>query len=295
MVRVDGSRLREQLQQFIDRHLQTALGEEVWRDFAPPLGSPLSELLSFVRRRWFAVFSETRLADVGYDAVCELERRCRRAERGDPAVDEARQQMLLGQLSRVLNAPERPRNGARAAAPRQDDLLPPPTADAPLNGIVDGSPADERMQVEPGVDSVYTHPTKPLAVVDGENVGWQYGQGVRFQPRGIQLCAEHLRQRGYRVVVFLPHYRRRHAALPSLAEGMYVFTPPGDYDDTFALAYALRHRGILVTNDQLRDHLDQFYEHEEAARERMRAWLGRHRCSFTFAGEEFIPHPSFFV
>ena len=75
------------------------------------------------------------------------------------------------------------------------------------------------------------------------------------------------------------------------AEGLLIATPPGDYDDAYALAYARRHGGILVSNDRYNDAVATAPPGKR--RDALRAWLRARVCTFAFAGAEFLPNPAF--
>ena len=98
-----------------------------------------------------------------------------------------------------------------------------------------------------------------------------------------------------------------------VAEGRVVLTPPQDYDDSYCIQYAKRYgfvspglrvfrqhpqehkpfvcicRGVIVTNDLYRDHVDK----HKGDRRQLRQWLKTHCISYTFVLDDFLPNPDF--
>ena len=71
-------------------------------------------------------------------------------------------------------------------------------------------------------------------------------------------------------------------------------TPAQDYDDAYCIRYAQTYGGVVVTNDQYRDHVAAFpgrTPEERAERDRQRAWTKSRLVSFTFVADEFLPNP----
>lgn len=64
-----------------------------------------------------------------------------------------------------------------------------------------------------------------------------------------------------------------------------------DYDDSYAIRYAQRAGGYVVTNDLYRDHLVKI--EDRGRRDETKRWLKSHCISYTFVGEEFLPNPDF--
>ena len=146
----------------------------------------------------------------------------------------------------------------------------------------------------------------------------RHGQGRLFSVRGLELALDLLSARlGHRCLIFAPAFvvdmklvgeRRRArnigvevkaASLPDnvgllrawAAEGRLVTTPSQDYDDSYAVQYAMRHpNALLVSCDQYRDyppaHADT--QQEQA---RLRAWLRANVVSFAFVGDAFMLNP----
>ena len=159
-----------------------------------------------------------------------------------------------------------------------------------------------------------------LFVVDVANVAMRHGARGRFSCRGIALCLAYLETRfagNCRFAAFLPEYmldaekvaakRRAHelgirtARAPELPDdvaylaglerdGVLFATPSQDYDDSYQIEYARRHRGVIVSNDMFRDAVDKLAPHLRGA---LREWLRTHLLSYAFAGDEFAPNPDF--
>jgi len=152
----------------------------------------------------------------------------------------------------------------------------------------------------------------------------------RFSSAGVLLASNYFRLQGHRVVGFVPDFlldlekvnQRRQVLrleaaaaskkkgggggsdvkatqlpddvqlLRSLAnQGILIGTPPQDYDDSYCIRYAQRHKGFVVTNDMYRDHVAKITDRRE--RERQRQWTKTNLISFTFIGDEFMPNPNF--
>ncbi|KAK4529844.1 hypothetical protein CCYA_CCYA02G0701 [Cyanidiococcus yangmingshanensis] len=316
----DSSRLEAALDAFIRSQLERVFGPELatqfWKAQRPLL--QVEDRLAFIRKRWIGVFHDSPLALFGKKRIEALERLSRAESRGDALSGEERRQLQseLAQLLKYVSTENSKHTSGHAVAKRVLEQSEPEYVEEGVDsfasepGAANDDAVEEAMLVEsPDASTAMTcdgletlssdkmdSRKMPLAVFDGENIAWAHARNAHFSPRGIALAVTFFQERGYRCVVFLPNYRRQCAALPFADKhDMLVFTPPGDYDDTYALSYALRYDAILVTNDRLQDHLDQFSDDEVRTRESMRQWLGSHRCSFTFVGEEFVPNPHFFL
>jgi hypothetical protein len=297
----------------LERAFGPELAEHFWAARQP---RTLDERLAFIRKCWIGVFKDSPLSTFGLKRLEQLERLCRSKRRGRE-LSAAEHHQFAEELARLWEQVQRllPRaapetsyaSSASAGGVHSGDAHTPAT----LSDAESAHAAPEAMRIEAPATSARSASgcmarvssdvaaaatNVSLVVLDGENIAWAHGQNAVFSPKGIAIAVDFFRKRGYRCVVFLPDYRRKRADLPTVsASDALVFVPAGEYDDTFALGYAVGHDAILVTNDLLQDHLDQFYPDEGEAREALRKWLGSHRCSFTFVGDEFLPNPHFFL
>ncbi|XP_051757181.1 protein KHNYN isoform X1 [Ctenopharyngodon idella] len=111
-------------------------------------------------------------------------------------------------------------------------------------------------------------------IIDGSNVAMSHGLGVFFSCRGIALAVQHFWGRGHReITVFIPQWRQKNNSknkekhyLTELHDlGFISYTPSREvegkrinsYDDRFMLALAQKTNGVIVTNDNLRDLVDE--------------------------------------
>lgn len=126
-------------------------------------------------------------------------------------------------------------------------------------------------------------------VIDGQNVALEHGiakgKGKRFSSLGVLLCVEFFQKRGHpEIVVFVPRFRRKasQADDPHLLEllhqrGILKYTPSrtvngehcNSHDDPFVLQYAAKFGGVIVSNDQYREFLDQDPAIKKAVDERL--------------------------
>ncbi|XP_077083488.1 NEDD4-binding protein 1 isoform X2 [Siphateles boraxobius] len=111
-------------------------------------------------------------------------------------------------------------------------------------------------------------------IIDGSNVAMSHGLGFFFSCRGIALAVQHFWARGHReITVFIPQWRQKNNSknkekhyLTKLHDlGFVSYTPSREvegkrinsYDDRFMLALAQKTNGVIVTNDNLRDLVDE--------------------------------------
>lgn len=126
-----------------------------------------------------------------------------------------------------------------------------------------------------------------------------HGKNEAFSAIGVVLCVAYWQALGARIVGFLPegyvdtrnaHKRPIKKTVPStedmdivqslVQQGVVVLTPSQDYDDSYAIEYAWRHKGVIVTNDKYRDHdLSSSY----------RTFVQSHSIRFSFTDTEFRP------
>jgi len=151
---------------------------------------------------------------------------------------------------------------------------------------------------------------RKLVLIDGPNIAMRHGNG-KFSCKGIKLALEYFLSKGFQALAVIPEQRleeetarylrqRQESSYPVPAskvpdavgilkeldrQGLLVKTPPWDYDDSYCLKYAQEKEAVIVTNDRYEDHIEK-----EKGRRR---WIREHCCSFTFAGDDFLPNPDF--
>ncbi|XP_061189979.1 NEDD4-binding protein 1-like [Saccostrea echinata] len=136
-------------------------------------------------------------------------------------------------------------------------------------------------------------------VIDGSNVAMCHGCHKVFSCRGIKIVIDYFLQRGHtQVTAFVPEWRRyretsdikQQQLLNEMQEeGHVVFTPSrrinnrliASYDDRFILELAEREDGIIVSNDQYRDLMQEKYSWRKIIEDRL--------LLFSFVGDNFMP------
>ncbi|XP_016408736.1 protein KHNYN-like isoform X2 [Sinocyclocheilus rhinocerous] len=111
-------------------------------------------------------------------------------------------------------------------------------------------------------------------IIDGSNVAMSHGLGVFFSCRGIALAVQQFWARGHReITVFVPQWRQKNNSKVKERQymnelydlGFLKYTPSREvegkrinsYDDRFMLELAQKTSGVIVTNDNLRDLVDE--------------------------------------
>eukprot|EP00826_Nyctotherus_ovalis_P038528 TRINITY_DN3613_c0_g1_i4.p1 TRINITY_DN3613_c0_g1~~TRINITY_DN3613_c0_g1_i4.p1 ORF type:complete len:668 (+),score=198.15 TRINITY_DN3613_c0_g1_i4:321-2324(+) len=175
--------------------------------------------------------------------------------------------------------------------------------------------SEELKKIHDQISKAKVRPDKPLIVVDVQNVAMKYGNGT-FVCKGIEIALDFWRNKQHKVVGFMPDYLVNEREIQKLVklkednptaarasklpddvnylkqlhkEGVVVTTPPQDYDDSYCIEYAKKHKGYIVTNDKFRDHINMFMDKERKAAESI--WIRRNRIGFAFKGDEFLPNP----
>ncbi|XP_066289178.1 NEDD4-binding protein 1-like [Branchiostoma lanceolatum] len=134
-------------------------------------------------------------------------------------------------------------------------------------------------------------------VIDGSNVAMSHGKkkNKTFSSRGIALCVEYFWARGHRdITVFVPNFRKGSATesylLIELEEkGLLSFTPSrrikgktvASYDDRYIVRLAVENGGVIVSNDNYRDLLDESEAWRDVIENRL--------LLYTFVGDRFMP------
>ncbi|KAK0139367.1 NEDD4-binding protein 1 [Merluccius polli] len=136
-----------------------------------------------------------------------------------------------------------------------------------------------------------------MIIIDGSNVAMSHGLGHFFSCRGIALAVQHFWNRGHRQIsTFLPQWRQKRD--PKIKEqhyltklqdlGLLSYTPSREvlgkrinsYDDRFMLQLAQQSNGVIVTNDNLRDLLDESQAWKDIIKKRL--------LQYTFVGDLFM-------
>nr|XP_056718352.1 NEDD4-binding protein 1 [Euleptes europaea] len=134
-------------------------------------------------------------------------------------------------------------------------------------------------------------------IIDGSNVAISHGLNKFFSCRGIAIAVEYFWKRGHRrITVFVPQWRTRRD--PSITEqhflsqlqdvGILALTPArvvlgariASHDDRFLLHLAERTDGVIVTNDNLREFVDESTAWREIIQRRL--------LQYTFVGDFFM-------
>ncbi|XP_060084709.1 uncharacterized protein LOC132563974 [Ylistrum balloti] len=138
-------------------------------------------------------------------------------------------------------------------------------------------------------------------VIDGSNVAMSHGNKEVFSCRGIELAVEWFRMRGHKdITVFVPQWRKETSRPDSKIrdqdilihlekEKVLVFTPARRiggkrvvcYDDRYILKLAAETGGIVVSNDNYRDLLNENPEYKKVVEERL--------LMYSFVNDRFMP------
>ncbi|XP_058445622.1 probable ribonuclease ZC3H12B isoform X2 [Malaya genurostris] len=151
-----------------------------------------------------------------------------------------------------------------------------------------------------GSPSASEESLRPI-VIDGSNVAMSHGNKEVFSCRGIRLCVDWFKNRGHKdITVFVPKWRKESARpdnpvkdgeiLNELEkERMLVFTPSRlvggkrmvCYDDRYILKLAAENDGIVVSNDNYRDLVQESSEFKKVVEERV--------LMYSFVNDRFMP------
>ncbi|KAM8881424.1 protein KHNYN [Synchiropus picturatus] len=153
------------------------------------------------------------------------------------------------------------------------------------------TPFNLRLMDKPG------NPSLRMIVIDGSNVAMSHGLGHFFSCRGIALAVQHFWDRGHREIsALLPQWRlksdsrikEQHYLMELQKLGLVSFTPSREvqgmrinsYDDRLMLQLAEKKNGVIVTNDNLRDLLDDSPVWRDIIKKRL--------LQYTFVGDLFM-------
>ncbi|KAF4071455.1 hypothetical protein AMELA_G00273460 [Ameiurus melas] len=134
-------------------------------------------------------------------------------------------------------------------------------------------------------------------IIDGSNVAMTHGLGIFFSCRGIALAVEYFWNQGHRkITALVPQWRQKKD--PKIKEQHFMaqlqdlrllsFTPSREfkgqrinsYDDRFMLQLARQTDGVIVTNDNMRDLVDESVGWKEIIKRRL--------LQYVFAGDLFM-------
>ncbi|XP_053679439.1 probable ribonuclease ZC3H12C [Anopheles nili] len=152
----------------------------------------------------------------------------------------------------------------------------------------------------PSSSSACEESLRPI-VIDGSNVAMSHGNKEVFSCRGIRLCVDWFKNRGHKdITVFVPKWRKESSRpdnpvkdgemLNELEkERMLVFTPSRlvggkrmvCYDDRYILKLAADNDGIVVSNDNYRDLVQESSEFKKVVEERV--------LMYSFVNDRFMP------
>ncbi|XP_028330536.1 NEDD4-binding protein 1 [Gouania willdenowi] len=140
-------------------------------------------------------------------------------------------------------------------------------------------------------------PELRMVIIDASNVAMSHGLGHFFSCRGIALAVQHFWDRGHRnIQALLPRWRQKNDPrnkephfLGELHDlGLLSYTPSREvqgkrissYDDRFLLQLADNTDGVIVTNDNLRDLVEESAAWREIIKKRL--------LQYTFVGDHFM-------
>lgn len=154
-----------------------------------------------------------------------------------------------------------------------------------------------QQQLRRGMESANLRPI----VIDGSNVAMRHGSGQVFSCRGIQIVVDYFKARGHdHIMVFVPEWRKETSRPETPISEQYVlealekekilsYTPSRKingrriicYDDRFIVKYANLEGGVIISNDQYRDLMQENPEWRKIIEQRL--------LQFTFANDHFMP------
>ncbi|XP_010902060.2 protein KHNYN [Esox lucius] len=153
------------------------------------------------------------------------------------------------------------------------------------------TPFDLKLTDQPG------DPSLRMVIIDGSNVAMSHGLGHFFSCRGIALAVQHFWNRGHRrISTIIPQWRQKRD--PRIKEQRYLielqdlgllsYTPSREvqgkrinsYDDRFMLQLAQKTDGVILTNDNLRDLLDESHVWRDIIKKSL--------LQYTFVGDHFM-------
>jgi len=166
---------------------------------------------------------------------------------------------------------------------------------SPRLGINTINSSDEKLLEASGAGALL-----PI-IIDGSNVAMSHGNKERFSCKGIRICVDWFKNRGHKdITVFVPNWRKE-ASKPETPitdqyiltelekEKMMSFTPSRQFngrrvvchDDRFILNLASETGGIVVSNDNYRELINDKPKYKEV--------IGDRILGFLFVNDRFMP------
>uniref|UniRef100_A0AAY5EI16 RNase NYN domain-containing protein n=1 Tax=Electrophorus electricus TaxID=8005 RepID=A0AAY5EI16_ELEEL len=234
----------------------------------------------------------------------EEQEKSKKKEREKPDISSSSPPSVRGPPQPVYASPLHHNNSERQVNPteapvtksKQKQGPPPAKAGAVVTGaqrFLEGLDMPFALQLndDPG------DPELRQIIIDGSNVAKSHGLGMFFSCRGIALAVQYFWSRGHRkITVFVPQWRQKKD--PKIKEqhfmtelqdlGLLSFTPSREvlkqrincYDDRFMLQLAQQTDGVIVTNDNMRDLVDESASWREIIKKRL--------LQYVFAGDLFM-------
>lgn len=153
------------------------------------------------------------------------------------------------------------------------------------------------------IDAMQSNETRLLLpiIIDGSNVAMSHGNKEGFSCRGIKICVDWFRSRGHKeITVFVPMWRKesskpeapttdKHILTELEKEKKLSFTPSRQvngkryvcHDDRYILNLAAENGGIVVSNDNYRELINEKPKFKEVIEERI--------LMYSFVNDRFMP------
>eukprot|EP01038_Epipyxis_sp_PR26KG_P004413 gene4413-6240_t len=148
-----------------------------------------------------------------------------------------------------------------------------------------------------------------MVVLDGANLGWNYGVDS-FRVKGITLAISYFKRFKVDIKCFIPvsYIKSKPKASDPCKDNAMMQTddweilnsllfqsilapvPANENDDAYILAYGRNHNGFIISNDLFRDHIEKMQP--QSAQTSMKLWITENRCGYLFIQDEFMLNPS---
>ncbi|XP_071092517.1 NEDD4-binding protein 1-like isoform X1 [Haliotis cracherodii] len=175
-----------------------------------------------------------------------------------------------------------------------------PRAAPPVAVPVLGYSASDGLAPVSTQQNIHTKDGLRYVIIDGSNVAMFHGNSKIFSCKGIQIAVDYFLDRGHKVTVFIPEWRkyrnyhdnkiRDQDILLRLEESEHlVFTPSrkiqgklvASYDDRYILGLAEKEDSVILSNDQYRDLMKEKASWKKIIEERL--------LMYRFVGDHFMP------